>query len=227
MKILTRVLFFFAIAGLMTACKGPKGEKATTTDEVKTETKKVDNAAVEAYTVNAGGTLNWEGSKVIGGGHQGTINISSGALKMEGGKVTGGKFEVDMASINCTDLEGDMKGNLEGHLKNADFFDIENHPTSAFEITNVQALDGDAEANSIVSGNLTIKGKTKNITFKAKIDAADGSVKVSSPQFVIDRTDWDVQYGSTKFFSDLAKDKVISDKIGLSVNFSAAKKVEG
>ena len=226
MKNFARLLFFFAIAGLMTACKGgPEGEKATTGDEVKTDTKEVDNNENATYTVNEGGTLSWEGTKVIGGGHKGTINVKGGSVTVEGGKLSGGIIEVDMASLANLDLEGEKKGKLEGHLKSGDFFDVENHPTCKFEVTSAERLkDDEKNANYIIAGNLTIKGVTKNIAFKANVNNEGDNVTVSSPPFVIDRTDWNVQYGSGKFFADLAKDKVISDNIGLSLNVTLSKK---
>ena len=72
---------------------------------------------VDTYTVDTDASqLEWFASKVTGK-HNGTVNIKSGSLEMTDGQLTGGSFEIDMPSITVTDLKGDMKGKLEGHLK--------------------------------------------------------------------------------------------------------------
>lgn len=225
MKTFSQILFLLAIAGMMAACKGqPKGDKADTKNAVNTDTKTVNNTDGTEYKVNEGGTLAWEGTKVLQGKHNGTINIQSGNLKVNGNKIVGGEFLIDMNSIADLSVDkAEMKAKLEGHLKSPDFFDVAKYPTSKFEVTSVTALSNDADANHIVSGNLTMKDKTKNITFKANVKMDGAKVAVSTPAFVIDRTNWDVQYGSGKFFDNLTKDKIINDNIGLSLNFTASK----
>jgi len=56
---------------------------------------------------------------------------------MEDGKLIGGEFTADMTSINVTDLEGDSKEKLTGHLRSDDFFGVETHKTAKFVITTV------------------------------------------------------------------------------------------
>ncbi|MBT8320298.1 MAG: YceI family protein, partial [Eudoraea sp.] len=74
-------------------------------------------------------TVTWKGYKVTGS-HYGNINLNSGSLSFDGDKLVGGEFVVDMSSLISTDLEGEYKGKLEGHLKSDDFFGVEKHPTS-------------------------------------------------------------------------------------------------
>ena len=73
-------------------------------------------------------TINWVGKKVTGE-HSGTVNLKEGNLIFKDGKVAGGNFTVDMTSISTTDLSGDWKTKLDGHLKADDFFGTEKNPT--------------------------------------------------------------------------------------------------
>lgn len=147
----------------------------------------------------------WKGYKVTGS-HEGTIGIESGELVFEEDKLVGGAFKIDMTSIVVTDLQGDYKGKLEGHLKSDDFFGVSNHPTASLVFTNVEATGKNAYA---VTGDLTIKEITHPITFEMSIygNKATASLK-------IDRSKYDVKYGSTSFFDNL-KDKAIYDEFDL------------
>ena len=147
----------------------------------------------------------WKGYKVTGS-HEGTIAIQSGSLTFEEEKLTGGAFVIDMTTINTTDLEGEYKGKLDGHLKSDDFFGIANHPTANLVFKDVTASGKNAYT---VSGDLTIKGKTNPVTFTISIygNKATASLKV-------DRTKYDVKYGSSSFFDGL-KDKAIYDEFDL------------
>lgn len=149
--------------------------------------------------------LVWKGYKVTGS-HEGTINIKSGSLTFEGDKLTGGEFVVDMTTLVSTDMEGEMKGKLEGHLKSDDFFGVEKNPTSTLVFSKVTATGKNSYS---ASGDLTIKGKTNPITFTISIygNKATASLKV-------DRSKYDVRYGSTSFFDGL-KDKAIYDDFDL------------
>lgn len=154
-------------------------------------------------------TVTWTGKKVTGS-HTGTITLKEGNLVFDGENLTGGVFTVDMGTINVTDLKGDSKGSLEGHLKSPDFFGVESNPTAKFEITKVvsRGTPGDYK----IIGNVTIKGKTKEIKFLASVK--DG---VATADITIDRTDFDVRYGSGSFFDSLG-DKTIYDDFNLVLN---------
>ena len=154
----------------------------------------------------------WKGYKVTGS-HTGTIKINAGNLQMQDDQLVGGSFTIDMTTINCTDLEGEYKGKLEGHLKSADFFGVDKYPTSTFKITSVVSR-GTPGAYKI-SGNLTIKETTKAIRFNANITEENGK-QVATGDMQIDRSDFDVRYGSGSFFDSLG-DKTIYDEFDLSV----------
>lgn len=205
------VLFSAAAAMVLASCAGnPEGKKAETTDSVEA----VDQIAGEAYTVDAAeSSLIWTGTKVTGA-HTGTVNVKSGSINVDNGAVTGGNFVLDMTSINSTDLDGEYKEKLDGHLKSDDFFAVAAHPEASFVITEVKA--GATASDAVISGNLTIKGISKNITFDAKVDeATDTTVKTTS-DFNIAREDWGVNYSGKE-------DDLISKEINFKVTIVAKK----
>jgi polyisoprenoid-binding protein YceI len=160
----------------------------------------------------------WKGYKVTGS-HTGNISLKSGDLVFEEGKLTGGTFEIDMTTLECTDLQGEYKGKLEGHLKSDDFFGVENHPTAKFVITKVasQGTPGDYK----VTGDLTIKDITKSIKFFTNVKEEDGKM-VSTAEITVDRSEYNVRYGSGSFFDSLG-DKTIYDEFDLEVTIVSAK----
>lgn len=158
----------------------------------------------------------WTGYKVTGR-HTGTIKIKSGELMMDGGRLTGGSFEMDMASISCTDMEGEYADKLAGHLKSEDFFGAAKYPTSKLTITRVLAQD--SRGNYKVVGNLTIKETTKEVKFFANVVETAGTV-TGSGKITIDRSEYNVKYGSGSFFDGLG-DKTIYDEFDLQVSLTA------
>lgn len=161
--------------------------------------------------------INWLGKKVTGQ-HNGTINVSKGEVMVDNGKVIGGKIEVDMKSIKNEDLkDAGMNAKLVGHLSSADFFEVEKFPTAKLEIVKVEELKDATKpnVNSTVTANLTMKDVTKSITFPAEIKIENGMLSAKA-DFDIDRTDWNIKYGSGKFFDNLG-DKMINDKFNLNL----------
>lgn len=163
-------------------------------------------------------TITWKGYKVTGQ-HAGTVNLKSGDLEFNGDQLAGGSFAIDMTSITVTDLKGEYKGKLEGHLKSPDFFGVDKHPTATFVITRVipKGTPGDYK----VIGNMTIKNITKEIKFFANVKNVNGQ-KVAKADLVIDRSDYDVRYGSGSFFDNLG-DKTIYDEFDISIEMVAGK----
>lgn len=154
----------------------------------------------------------WNGYKVTGS-HTGNIQLKSGKLDFEGDKLVGGAFEIDMSSITCNDLEGEWNQKLVGHLKSDDFFSVEKYPTAKFVITQVvsRGTPGDYK----IVGDLTIKGITKEIKFFSKVTEENGE-KVSTAEIKVDRSDFNVRFGSGSFFDNLG-DKTIYDEFDLEV----------
>jgi polyisoprenoid-binding protein YceI len=147
----------------------------------------------------------WKGYKVTGS-HEGTIALQSGNLTFEADKLVGGEFVIDMTTITNTDLEGDYKGKLEGHLKSDDFFGVTTFPTATLVFKDVKSTGKNSYA---VTGDLTIKGIKNPVSFDISIYGSKATASVK-----IDRTKFDVRYGSTSFFDNL-KDKAIYDEFDL------------
>ncbi len=179
---------------------------------------------VTTYTIDTKATtVTWLGKKVTGQ-HEGKISISKGTIINDHNTITRGTVEFDMNSITCTDLtDKDYNGKLIGHLKSEEFFGVVKNPTSKIEITKVildPALVGGNDY--IVTGKLTIKGITNEITFPAKI-RMDEKTLVVIAKITINRTKFDMKYGSASFFESLG-DKAISDDFELNVNVVAGSK---
>jgi polyisoprenoid-binding protein YceI len=150
------------------------------------------------------------------------MKLKSGNINVADGNITGGKFTIDMASITDTDLApDDGKADLEGHLKSDDFFDVAKYPEGVFEITSVEKVSDKPDATHTITGNLTLKGVTKSVSIPASVVISNGQLAAKTPQFVIDRTQWGVQYGSGAL--GLAQDEIINDEVGLQLAIKAAK----
>ena len=152
--------------------------------------------------------VTWKGYKVTGS-HEGLISIKSGSLNFEADKLTGGEFVIDMTTLTSTDLSGGSKGKLEGHLKSDDFFGVEKYPTASLVFTNVKASGKNSYE---VTGDITIKGKTEKISFDIAVYGSKANASIK-----IDRTKFDVRYGSASFFDGL-KNKTIYDEFDLVVD---------
>lgn len=170
--------------------------------------------AAEGLAVDTKGSkIHWLAKKVTGQ-HEGFINISNGTLSVAKGKVTGGTFTIDMKSIVCTDItDAGYNQKFISHITTGDFFEVEKFPTATFKITKV--------AGSNITGDLTLHGITKSITFPATITSAAGKVTATA-KIPVDRTDFNIKYGSKKFFESIG-DKAIDDVFNLDVTLVAGK----
>lgn len=209
----------FTIATLVVSLNSCK-DKAKEASTKEAETVAKTEAAAEKYTANVGeSTIEWKGFKPTGT-HNGTINIESGVFNVVDGKINSGTFLIDMGSIEVLDIPKDDKYNakLTGHLKSDDFFHVEKHPSAAFEITGLSEANG----KTMLSGNLTLKETKNNVTFPVTVSHTDGALTLTSEPFTIDRSKWNVKYGSKSFFDDLG-DKFINDDIELKITVKASK----
>ena len=207
-----------ALATITASCKkkveGTKAKVGEATGKAATAT-----AAAATYTVNAADSnVRWTGSKAIGDKHAGKINLSGGDLKVDGGKLVSGSFTLDMNSIKSDE----NLAKLEGHLKSADFFDVATHGTAKFVITKVtEKANNDKEMTHTITGDLTIKGISKSIEFDANVSMVSDMLMATSDNFVINRTDWDVKYGSGLI--NAAKDQIINDDVAITISIKAKK----
>ncbi len=155
--------------------------------------------------------LKWTGKKV-GGAHDGKIELKQGQLVMDNNAVSSGIFVIDMTTITNDDLSGNMQTQLVNHLKSDDFFSVETHPTATLELTSSTAL---RNGKATLKGELTIKGITHPVEFEG---AKSGNT--FSGEITVDRSKYNVRYGSGSFFQNLG-DNLIYDDFTIEVKLVA------
>ena len=191
----------------------------------KTETTKPDatpvavlNGTGDVYLVDTlTSVIEWIGATPGNYQHNGTIRLSAGQFTVSNNQLTSGNFKININSITNLDQTGKDKTNLEGHLKNEDFFEVEKFPFGRFEITGIRS---DSTGEKIV-GNLTLKEKTNSIEIPAKVKIDEKYVVAETPTFTIDRTKWGIVYNSG--IIGTIKDDLINDEISLKLKIVASK----
>lgn len=192
------------------------------------------NKEIASYTVDASESeVHWYAYKVTGK-HDGTLAIKSGSLEMKDGVLIGGSFVMDMTTIEVTDIPKEKSGNakLVGHLVSPDFFDVENHPESTFKIKSAKKTGKQAKNDKAleyeITGDLSIKGKTEEITFLAFVKEEGGKVMARTykddkkKRVKFDRSKFDIRYGSKSFFNNLGN-KAIYNDVELAITLVANK----
>jgi polyisoprenoid-binding protein YceI len=194
-------------AFLFTSC----GSKSTTAEDAKD----VATESEASFTVDTENSfITWRGSKVVGlGEHVGTIAISEGTVGTKDNAIASGNFVIDMNKIVVTDtiswMDEEAKGKLVGHFQSDDFFNVAQFPTAKFEITGV-------EGNNI-SGNLTIRDITKNITIPAEI-SINGDELTAKGSVVINRLDWNINYDKESMsLTEAAQAKLKNGVVGKDI----------
>lgn len=214
MNLFAKTSLFVGVGMYLAACSTPPAGQPVTAGNAQT----VDSTkAAEAKTLAvdiAASKLEWEGTKT-GGKHNGSLMLKSGSLQVKGKELVGGSFVLDMNSIKVLDLTGKEAGDLEGHLKNKDFFETNVHAEGKFVITGVKAGATDPAATHTITGNLTLKGVEKSVDLPAKVDITDAGLSASTPQFTIDRQVWGINYKSSM------KDVVLNDQMGIKITLVA------
>ena len=185
--------FLLVLAG----CSDPadKVHKSATSEPQKAVAPAA--AAAKEYAITEDSKVGFVGSKVTGK-HDGGFKKVAGAIKVADGKVAGtSEIKIDLTSV-WTDTD-----RLTGHLKSADFFDVQKFPQATFTATSVEAADAGLYK---VTGNLDLHGVTKSITFPAKIEVGAETVKVNA-EFAINRRDFNINYPGKS--NDLIRDDVV------------------
>lgn len=177
-------------------------------------------SANQSFKVNTEKSkVEWVGKKVTGQ-HHGEIKIAKGEITATNGMVNGGNVSIDMNTITCLDMQGEWADKLVGHLKSDDFFSVEKHAYSNFNIKSVSPIKGKSGSNNAtVKGDLTIKGITHEIEFPAIVEIR-GNNLVATGEAKIDRTKYDIKYGSANFFEGLG-DKAIDNEFTVKFKLAA------
>ena len=206
---------------LFSCSEAPKGDNATITEKQQAAEGSGQNFVVD--TTDSRIRFTGHG---VGKNHPGVFKLASGTVAVANDQITGGQFTIDIKSMKMEE-EGDMFQNkLQPHLLSGDFFDADKFGTAKFEITKVEPYAASGNDTSIVeganfnvSGNLTIKDVTKNITFPARIDL-DGNNLKAKGNFDIDRRQWQMNYGNDKTLGD----KFISETVNIELDLVARTK---
>jgi len=226
------VMMGFGLLAFISCTNAPESDKAKTTDA-----KEVDQSKTgEKWNLNVSDSkIEWIGTKVTGY-HTGTVPLKNGEIYVSNGGVTGGKIVMDVANMNVSGpkaVDSTSNNKLLVHLKSADFFDVSTYPDATFEFTNVKPYSGGpvkdtvderqkeideykvTDPTHLVSGNLTMKGVTKNIEFPARITIS-GNTAEAVAKFNINRKDWGIVYKGKP-------DDLIRDEIHLGISIKASK----
>lgn len=239
MKSLKLSGILFALALLAFSC----GQSTKTVETTEAEEEAV--ATGETLQLNNdASTVNWRGYKPTGQ-HFGVIPVTGGEISVEGDAITAGEFTFDITALEIHDLEegSENHGKLWNHLQSDDFFDAANHPKATFAITEISPYSSDDTIEDMeqfetentpksstelatenpthwISGNLTMRGTTKNIKFPATVSMTDGTISAQAG-FNIDRTDWGLAYGDEATAVDKAKDKFIYNTVSVKFDIQA------
>lgn len=189
------------------------------------ESKEVNTTANgEMYALDtAASSIEWKGYKVVkteNTSHYGTIKFDGGELTVHDGKLESGKFTANMNSLESVDLKDDaeQKGKLEGHLKSGDFFETEKYPTAVYELTKVTETKDGGDYNTLLEGNLTVKGITKPVEFKANVTVSDNEVMIATEPKDIMREDYGVK------FQMPVQNGLLKNEVNLQIMIKAVKK---
>jgi polyisoprenoid-binding protein YceI len=215
------LLLVVAALFVFPACSDtPKGDQAKISSPEKAaqasgQTYLVDTSASRIHFVGNG----------VGKNHPGNFHLTSGTVAVANNQITGGEFVINIKSLDLEQKDAMLQKKLAPHLMSGDFFDADKFGSARFVITQVTPYQGSGADTSIVkganfnvSGNLTIKEDTKNITFPAKIDL-DGNTLKAKSNFNIDRTQWRMNYGNDKTLGD----KFISETVNIRLDLQATK----
>jgi polyisoprenoid-binding protein YceI len=168
--------------------------------------------------------VEWRGRN-INNRHFGRIKISEGEVVTSKGFPVSGRFVLDLNTITNLDLQDESwRDMLHRHLKSEDFFDVEHFPTASFELRGAAAIAGatPGTANMEITGLLTIKGTTRPLCFPAMIAAQEDGILKAQAAIDLDRTLWDVSYGSGKLYERLGM-HLVHDLISIELFIAAQK----
>lgn len=191
----------------------PQYQAAAVNDTVAFATQKgCANGAVKLLPIDMDSSvIHWKGTEFSGRGkHEGDIGLANGMVELCGSKLTGGWFSIDMNSIYITDIPLDdpiPRKNLRNHLMSKDFFAVEKFPLATFQITKIESFSADSAR---ISGDLTMRDITHNITFDAAV-LVDSKKLRASAQFSIIRQLWQINFIGSKLTSDLVDDEIYLD----------------
>lgn len=214
-----------AVVAVLASCGGKATAEAGDADSAA----KAGKGAATLNIDKAASLVEWKGYKSIGYDHFGTLNLSEGTLSVENGNITAGEFTIDMASLNSLDTKDDTakQAKLNGHLKSEDFFGVSKYPTAKFVVTKSEVKADDKGNTHLISGNLTIRDVTKNVSFPAKV-TIDENGATAEGAVTINRLDWGINYDKKNLDLGEAaiakiKDGVVKNAVDITIKLKATK----
>ena len=219
---MNKVIVCILLAGIMLTSCADNGKKATTKEAEKVETV-VTNSTVNYETIKNGSHINWRASHL--GGVQkrfGKVSLKEVSFSVNDNTLANANVIINMGTLTVENFpeEAPEKAKLTGHLKSADFFNIEQYPDSKFELTKTEPASGDF--NTQLTGNLTILNQTKSISFLANVSISQSEVTIVSEDFAVDRRDWGLSY-NIEGTEGVPVDYLISNDIGFTINVTVSK----
>ena len=208
-----KYLSVFALLTIVLSSCAKKSDSKPIVKNIEMNTIKKGGYKVDSFESK----LVWKGRQLSSKEHDGTLDISSGSIEIDKSGRIFGDIKIDMKSISTSDLEGKWKDKLDGHLKSPDFFNVKGFPTATVTFKGNQNKTTNGEIN--FEGDLTIKGITQITKFSAKINQIGDKV-IATASISFDRSEYDIRYGSGKFFDNLG-DKLIYDEITAEVSIVA------
>ena len=208
-----KYLSVFALLTIVLSSCAKKSDSKPIVKNIEMNTIKKGGYKVDSFESK----LDWKGRQLSSKEHDGTLDISSGSIEIDKSGRIFGDIKIDMKSISTSDLEGKWKDKLDGHLKSPDFFNVKDFPTATVAFKGNQNKTTNGEIN--FEGDLTIKGITQITKFSAKINQIGDKV-IATASISFDRSEYDIRYGSGKFFDNLG-DKLIYDEITAEVSLVA------
>ena len=208
-----KYLSVFALLTIVLSSCAKKSDSKPIVKNIEMNTIKKGGYKVDSFESK----LVWKGRQLSSKEHDGTLDISSGSIEIDKSGRIFGDIKIDMKSISTSDLEGEWKDKLDGHLKSLDFFNVKGFPTATVTFKGNQNKTTNGEIN--FEGDLTIKGITQITKFSAKINQIGDKV-IATASISFDRSEYDIRYGSGKFFDNLG-DKLIYDEITAEVSIVA------
>ncbi len=214
------IISVFMLSAVLAACSD-NGSQTEAKEAVAVEVTKTETTQSYANVAD-GSHVDWRAAHL--GGVQprfGKMMFKSAELSTTDNALTNATVIMDMNNFSVDSFEDEESAaKLSGHLKSDDFFKVKTYPTSTFEMTSMEAATGDY--NSKVTGNLTILGETKSISFNANVNVSDASVSVKSEDFVVNRTDWGLTY-NVEGTEGVPADYLISNDIGFTIDVTVNK----
>lgn len=226
----------------MMACSSGGEQKTVEAQDAMEASSASANATT--FTVDTSKSIvTWIGSKPTGK-HNGTIPVTEGTVSVKDGSIESATFTMDITGLEILDMTPDNEyyGKLRGHLMSEDFFAVDSFPTASFELVSVASYDSSAvndkaefetenapaalsefmveNPTHLITGNLTMRGVSKSITFPAAVTVAEDGMTAEA-KFNINRTDWGLMYQDESSVVDKAKDRFIYNTVNVGMSFSA------